>query len=153
MALIVGICRSLHGFFSCPFVSFVVKKRSFLGKILSYWLDNCRWNITLLRLSILPDGVMVAQLILVQFVLVRIQVGQPILKSLSARNLQRGFFFSRKGAALPLSKERFARLSDIDSDDDERNSWDSAPLPDDVVKFSFVVSGAGAHLRLQGFHG
>ena len=27
--------------------------------------------------KILPDGVMVAQLILVQFVLVRVQVGQP----------------------------------------------------------------------------
>jgi hypothetical protein len=41
-------------------------------------LDNQPSKINLLKPTILPDGVMVAQLILVQFVLVRIQVGQPI---------------------------------------------------------------------------
>ena len=44
------------------------------------------------KTTTLPDGVMVAQLILVQFVLVRVQVGQPFwnLHGLEPR----GFFFS-----------------------------------------------------------
>ena len=38
-------------------------------------------------------------------------------------------------------------------DENQWNSRNTPPLPDDVVEFSFIIADAGAHLGLEGFHG